>query len=711
MNTKTSAKPRGSLDDPVRFIKGVGPKRAALLQKRGLNTIRDCFYFLPFRYEDRRQIYKISQLAAGKQAAFMGKVVNAGSFSVGGRRKIFEIIIEDDSGIIRAKWFQFNESYMREKFKRNMNVILSGQPERDHYRGSGLHVIHPDIEVFSSNLDASLEMGRVVPVYHATEGLHPKTLRALMKNMIDHYSGLIEETLPEDLLKRHNLLSKREAIEQVHFPSNEVSLESLQKSQSPAHRRIIFEELFLVQLGLAHKRKSKSTRAKGAALKTRGETIRKFVKRLKFELTAAQKKVLSEIMNDLEQDQPMNRLLQGDVGSGKTIVALFTLLTGIDNEYQGAFMAPTEILAEQHYSNLKPDCEALGIAIDLATGAASSREKNCLLENMRNGKTQLIVGTHALIQKDVQFRKLGVAIIDEQHRFGVLQREALARKGFYPHILVMTATPIPRSLALTLYGDMDISILDELPPGRLPVGTKLFYGNRRELAYEAARQELEKGRQVYVVCPLIEESEALDLKTATEVQKYAQRLFPGHSVGLLHGRIKKEERSRIMKEFKAGALRILVATTVIEVGIDIPNASVAIIEHAERFGLSQLHQLRGRVGRGQFLSQCLLIAYYPLTEEAKARLQVMLKTNDGFLVAEEDLKIRGPGDFMGTRQSGLPELQNANLVRDIKILEAARKEAFALIDRDPHLAAPELQNLKKAFRRFMGNRLDLMGIL
>jgi len=636
-----------SLDDPVRFIKGVGPKRAALLQKRNLLTVRDCLYFLPYRYEDRSRIQKISQLAAGEQATFTGTIVNAGSFSAGRRRKIFEMIVQDDSGIIRAKWFRFNDAYMREKFKARATVILSGKPGVNRYGGSGLEIIHPNIEIFSSGDDPGLEMGRIVPVYHSTEGLHAKGLRAIFKYVVDHYCGLIEEILPDDMLRRNRLMPRQKAFMQAHLPPNGTSLARLQNFTSPAQQRIIFDELFLIQLALAFKRKRRAGQARGRRFTTRGPTIQKFVKRLRFELTGAQKKVLNQIMRDLEKDTPMNRLLQGDVGSGKTIVALITLLTGVDNGCQGALMAPTELLAEQHFLNLQPDCQALGIGIGLITSGVKGKTQ--ILNDIQAGKTAIVVGTHALIQKQVRFHKLGVAVIDEQHRFGVLQRDALARKGLHPHTLVMTATPIPRSLALTLYGDLDVSVIDELPPGRTPIDTKLCFGNKRREVYESIRREIYAGRQAYVVCPLIEETETLDLQTAVDVREDLSALFPGSTVGLIHGKIKADERSRIMSRFKAGDIHILVSTTVIEVGIDVANATVMIIEHAERFGLSQLHQLRGRVGRGGHSSQCLLIAYYPLTDEAKARLQAMLKTGDGFRIAEEDLNIRGPGDFMGTR--------------------------------------------------------------
>lgn len=700
-----------SLNDSIQYVKGVGPKRAQLLNKLNIQTVDDCLYFLPHRYEDRSQVKKIAQLEHGGQVTFVGDVINAGTFRMGRYKKIFEVIVQDDTGSIRAKWFKFNEKYFRAKFAVGLKVIMSGEPRFNSYIGSGLEIIHPDVEIVSGELVDNLEIGKVIPVYHNTEGLHMKSLRQIMKQVTDGYADLIEEFLPEEVLQKHQFPARREAIQFAHFPPGGFSEATLQSFQTPAHQRLIFEELFLIQLGLAWRKKHAGDFVRGTPLKTRGELIRKMIHLLKFELTHAQKRALAGIMSDLEKDRPMNRLLFGDVGSGKTIVALITLLTAVDNGFQGALMAPTELLAEQHYLNIQPYCEKLGVSLELVTSAANPREKKRIQENIQNGATQIVVGTHALIQKDVEFHNLGLAVIDEQQRFGVLQREAIGKKGHAPHILIMTATPIPRSLALTLYGDMDVSVLDELPPGRQPITTKLYYENKRDEAYEFLRDELDKGRQAYVVCPLIEESALLDLNTAIAVQEYLTQIFPDRKVGLIHGKLKKEERQNIMFDFKGGKIDILVATTVIEVGIDVPNATVMIIEHGERFGLAQSHQLRGRVGRGAHMSFCILIAYHPLSDEAKARLKAMLKSSDGFVIAEEDLAIRGPGDFMGTRQSGLPSLRIANLIRDIKIIETTRKEAFDLIDKDPKLEDPGHQKLKEAFQRFIGEKINLMSVI
>ncbi len=700
-----------SLTDPVQFIKGVGPKRAELLQRLGLATAEDCLGLLPFRYEDRRQVRKIAELRSGETVSFSGVIVDAGIVRMGRRRRLFEIVIEDDTGQIRAKWFKFREAYMKEKFMAGLTVLVSGKLTENKYYGVGLETLHPDIEILENEGDLQNVSGRIVAFYPSTEGLNQKSLRQIMTHVVEHYIPLVEEFIPEPVLNRQRLLTRREALLQTHCPPSDQRLNELAKFRSAGQCRLIFEEFFLLQLGLALKRRHEKTDQQGIRLKTRGPLIGKLVRQLPFELTGAQKKVLAKIMDDLEQDRPMNRLLHGDVGSGKTMVALITLLTAIDNNLQGAMMAPTELLAEQHYLNLKPYCEALGVTLDLAISALPAKEKETVRNRIESGETRLVVGTHSLIQKDVHFKELGLVVIDEQHRFGVLQREALGKKGSMPHVLVMTATPIPRSLAMTLYGDMDVCQLDEMPPGRLPITTRKYYENRRDEAYRFIDRELTKGRQAYVVCPLIEESEKVDLHTVTDVHEDLKRRYPGWKTALLHGKLKKEERQNIMMQFKNGNLQVLVATTVIEVGIDIPNATLMLIEHAERFGLAQLHQLRGRVGRGKYESHCLLVAHHPISPEAKARLAAMVTSQDGFFIAEEDLNIRGPGDLMGTRQSGLPMLRVANLVRDAEFIEPARKEALALIEHDPQLASPENQPLKSALQNIIGERAQLASIL
>ena len=699
-----------SLDDPIQFIKGVGPKKALLLEKLQLITIEDFLYFLPFRYEDRSQIKNISTLMPGEFATFIGEVLNASVIYMGRRKRVFEVIFQDETGTTRAKWFRFNETYMLGKFKTGEKIIVSGKPTAN--KRSGLEIVHPDTERVAGDATISLEIGKIVPVYHTTEGLHQKSMRSILNNVLDIYLPLVEEVIPEDILQRHKLLSRSDAFHQAHFPPSEgFTTKDLDAFKTPAQKRLIFEELFLIQTGLAFKKKHATEIKTGTAFKTRGNLIKRFVKLLPFQLTAAQKRVLAEIMEDLEKEKPMNRLIQGDVGSGKTIVALTVLLTAVDNGTQSALMVPTEILAEQHYLNIRPYCEELGIEVALVTGTLKGKERKAIYQDIEEGKTRIIIGTHSLVQKEIQFEKLGLAVIDEQHRFGVLQREAIGKKGDQPHLLIMTATPIPRSLALTIYGDMNVSFLDEFPPGRQPITTNVYYEKYQDKAYALMDAEIKLGRQAFVVCPLIEESEVMDLKAVATVFESIQSQFPHLNACLIHGKLKKEERQEIMSRFLKNEIQVLVATTVIEVGIDIPNATVMIIEHAERFGLAQLHQLRGRVGRGKHASHCLLVAYFPISEEGKARMKAMQNSRDGFEIAEEDLKIRGPGDFMGTRQSGLPVLKIANLLRDIKILDVARKEAFALIDRDPNLENPANQPLKNTVHRLLGKHLPLMEII
>lgn len=702
-----------TLNDPLQFVKGVGPKRVMLLQKLQVESVADALYFLPFRYDDRSQVKKIAELVPDEMVSFTGKIIDAGTVRMGRYRKLFEAVVQDDSGFIRVKWFQFNESYMAERIKPGKELIFSGKPTQNK-RGGGLEMIHPDTDSGPGDDSPaeSLDIGRIVPVYHCTEGLHPKALRTIMKNVVDGYIHLVEEFLPEKILKLYKFPRRGEAIQLAHFPPVDTPVDLLEKFAHPALRRLIFEEFFLIQLALAFKKRHQQITERGRSFKTRGEIIRNFFKLLQFDLTGAQKRVLGEIMTYLEKEEPMNLLLQGDVGTGKTVVALTALLTAVDNNCQAAIMAPTELLAEQHFLNIRPFCSALDIDIELVTSAGTAKEKSLIRDRIGDGTTQIVVGTHALIQKKMEFSNLGLAVVDEQHRFGVLQREAIGKKGLVPHVLIMTATPIPRSLALTLYGDMNVSFLDEFPPGRKDIETRLFYESKRENAYALMRKEMEQGRQAFVVCPLIEESESIDLKAAIDVcEELQNQRFPDLIVKLIHGKLKKEERQQIMVDFKDGKIDILVATTVIEVGIDIPNASVMLIEHAERFGLAQLHQLRGRVGRGAHASYCFLIACHALTDDGKARLNAIVKSRDGFAIAEEDLRIRGPGDFMGTRQSGMPLLRVANLLRDIKLLEQSRQEAFAIIEKDPQLESPENEKLKTVLHQTLGDQMGLMKII
>jgi ATP-dependent DNA helicase RecG len=531
-----------------------------------------------------------------------------------------------------------------------------------------------------------------------------------MKNAVDLFAPKAFSGIPEEVCQRQNLIPLSEAFRKAHFPDAEDNISLLNEGKSPAHRRLIFDELFFLEIGLALRR-SGTVMETGIAFPVTHLYTNQLCKLLPFALTPAQERVLSEIESDMRLPHPMNRLLQGDVGSGKTIVALMAGLMAIEGGYQMALMAPTEILAEQHFLNIRPLVEKLGLRTALLTSSLKKSQKETLGEEIHAGKIHMVIGTHALIQEGVEFQRLGLVIIDEQHKFGVLQRVSLKKKGYNPDVLVMTATPIPRTLAMTLYGDLEVSVIDQLPPGRGTITTRVFNEKERFRVYRILREEISKGKQAYVVYPLVEESERLDLKDATQMAKHLQRdIFPEFRVGLIHGRLKSEEKETIMADFKSQRIHILVSTIVIEVGIDVPNASVMVIEHAERFGLSQLHQLRGRVGRGKDPSQCLLIAQYPRSEEAQRRLRVMEQTTDGFKIAEEDLAIRGPGELLGTQQSGLPDFRVANFVRDIQLLGEARKEAFSIISRDPILSLPEHLFTKETLKERWKGRLELATI-
>jgi ATP-dependent DNA helicase RecG len=699
------------LAHPIQFIKGVGPNRAHMLKRLGIETIGDAFALLPRRYEDRTNLKPIHSLDVGAQATFEGTILVSGSSRTGRGKRLYEIIVGDATGTIRCLWFQFQEAYMRQRYRTGQRVIVTGEIRVNPYAGHRKEVHHPDLESLVPEESDPLHVGRIVPVYPATEGLHQKTLRSVLKRVVDEYAQQVPERLPPALRQRLRLMDASQALREVHFPSPEADIESLNRWSSQAHRRLIFEEFFLLELGLALRQRETTLEERQAAYDGSGELMRRLRARLSFHLTAAQERVLAEILDDMRRPHPMNRLLQGDVGSGKTIVAILAMLLAIESGFQAAIMAPTEILAEQHAMTMQHLLAALGVRITLLTSAMKGSRRRGFLEAVATGETDLIVGTHALIQEDVAFKELGLVVIDEQHRFGVLQRATLKRKGYHPDVLVMTATPIPRTLAMTAYGDLAVSMLDELPPGRLPVITKLCYESRRAESYDLMRGELRRGRQVYVVYPLIEESEKMDLRAATAmVDQLQQDVFSGFRVGLLHGRLKSEEKEQIMQAFSSGELQVLVSTTVIEVGVDVPNATVILIEHAERFGLAQLHQLRGRVGRGHQQAYCLLMADFPMSEEARLRLRALTESHDGFVIAERDLEIRGPGEFLGTRQSGMPELRVAHLIRDQHVLAEARREAFALVSRDPGLVSPEHEALRQAVEEHWHQKFELMHV-
>lgn len=691
----------------IQFAKGVGPKREKLLEKLGICTIYDALLAIPWRYEDRSRISPIMQAIAGSNATVEGEIIGADVIiTPRKRKKLFELTVSDSSGMITGRWFRFNENYFKSIFRPGKRVILSGLVEINRYAGCGKEISHPDYEILSGGDDDRIHTGRIVPIYPSTEGLNQKTLRTIMKHIVDVFCPEVDDPLPVGIRKKLHLSDFAQAIAQVHFPESDIDISLLNDFKSAGHRRLIFDEFFFLQLGLALRRESISGQPVGISFHRSSSLVPRLLKTLPFALTPDQKKVFAEIERDMMQPLCMNRLLQGDVGSGKTVVAALSLLTAIENGYQAVIMAPTEILAQQHDRTFKKWLEPLGIQTALLT---RGRARKNLLETISSGKIPVIAGTHALIQEKVLFHNLGLVIIDEQHRFGVLQRGMLTRKASRrPDVLVMSATPIPRSLALTVFGDLRVSTIGHLPPGRTKIITRVVFEHDREKLYDFLKREIQKGNQIFIVYPLVEKSEKLDLKDATRMTEHLKsRVFPREKIALVHGKMKRQEKEQVMADFRAHHYNILVATTVIEVGLDIPNASVMVVEHADRFGLSQLHQLRGRVGRGRKQSYCFLMAMDKPGEEAKRRLKVMVQSADGFHIAEKDLEIRGPGDFIGTRQSGLPDLRIANIIRDQELLQAARDEAFSLVENDPEIKSAENQNLRKALSAKWQGKLDL----
>ena len=646
-------------------------------------TVEDLLHYLPMRYEDRSNLARISQLQDGQTASVEVMVRVGGIIPLkGGRLKMYEFIATDGEAQARAYWW--NQIYLNKVFHRGSRVILYGQWKLNKYKGY-YEVENPEYEILTDDDEdpetTAIHTARRVPIYRKLGDYRTRQLRTIFHHLFKNIEKETAESLPEEVIGRCSLIPRMEALRKVHFPADDSPIDDYNLARSPAHRRLIFEEFFWLSLALGLRRGERVSEPKGEIIEIT-ERIREAVRSiLPFHPTDAQKRALKEIVEDMTSDKPMNRLLQGDVGSGKTIVAVQAMVIAIENGYQTALMAPTEILAEQHARNVRKWLAHTPYRIELLTGSLKAKEKRAAQEAVAAGDADLIVGTHALIQEAAQFRKLGFAVIDEQHRFGVLQRAELRRRGMNPDVLVVTATPIPRSLAMTVYGDLDVSIIDEMPPGRTPVSTHVRGEEKREKIYEFVRNQIKKGRQTYVVYPIIEESEKLDLRNATEMyENLRQEIFPEFNVGLLHGKMKPVEKEAVMLAFSANKIQILVATTVIEVGVDVPNASVMLIEHAERFGLSQLHQLRGRVGRGAAESFCILLAQFQKTKEARERLKIMEETTDGFKIAEKDLEIRGPGEVMGTRQSGIPAFRVANIVRDQKILEIARREAGYILN-------------------------------
>ena len=685
------------LQGSLQYLKGVGPRRAADLRRAGLTTVEDLLYRFPIRYEDRSSFQTIASLRPNVPASVSGEVLSCGVRPTRRPRfKIFELLLRDSTGSMRAIWF--NQPFLKDVFRPHQRVILYGKLELNSF---GLQMQSPQYEIVGrESVDGkdgieggeaeapegaegaeALHVGRIVPVYEKTGTLTTKMQRALVHQALETLPAELPDPLPSAVRRRRQLLDRRSALEQAHFPPAGASIQQLNAFRSPAHQRLIFEEFFLFQLGILLRRRRGDAERKARPVVVT-DAVRDAVRRvLPFKLTGDQKTAIREIVTDMQRPQPMNRLLQGDVGSGKTIVALMAALVAMENGLQAAFMAPTEILAEQHYFNIRRLLESSRFRIALLTGNTPARKRRELLAELAGGSIHKVIGTHALVQEDVGFRELGLAIIDEQHRFGVLQRATLRAKGLHPDVLVMTATPIPRTLALTTYGDLDVSIMREMPPGRHPIATTARPESRRDEVYAFVRREIEQGRQTYIIYPLVEESAKVDLKAATEMADHlAHDVFPQFRVALLHGRMKQDAKDRVMSAFVRGEFDILVSTTVIEVGVDVPNASVMVVEHAERFGLSQLHQLRGRVGRGAYKSYCVLLYQSPLLEQGRERLKALAETSDGFEIAERDLQLRGPGDFFGTRQSGMPTLRAGDLLRDHAVMEDARREAVQALD-------------------------------
>ena len=677
---KTSLqKVKPAKETDVMYIKGVGPKVAYKLNKLGIYTAQDLIMYFPKKHIDYSSRTLIRDLKEGENTTIFGYIKSVSAFNTKNNLAVVKVAVTDESGRLDLSFFhaksnRFMLERVKAQFPTNAGIMLSGSVKRNNYDGK-LTFDKPNYSImtgeFLEDKNSNLNLARIVPIYSVCEDLSIKVLRRAIYNAIQTYKNEIENVIPDFIREKYGILDKKTAVEQIHFPE---TMELLEQSRFS----LIFEELFLIQLKLVRLREQNAHNHSALALRIKENgLVRQFIDNLPFELTGGQKRAVNEILHDLNSDIPMARLLQGDVGSGKTVVAAIMLLAGVENGYQGVLMAPTEILAQQHYNNLLQWLTPMGISVGLFLGSQGKKEREKFRTDLRNGQMNIAIGTHALIQEGVDFNNLGAIVVDEQHRFGVKQRNVLKKKSQNPQILTMTATPIPRTLALTVHGDLDLTIIDELPKGRKPIKTSLVTSHRG--VYELIKQEIESGRQAYVVYPLIEESETLSAKAATiEAERLQNDVFPQFKIGLLHGKLKNDEKDKVMKDFKDKKYDILVSTTVVEVGVDVPNATVMLIENAERFGLSQLHQLRGRVGRSDLQSYCILHTSTK-SQETKERLNIMTQTNDGFVIAEKDLQLRGPGEFLGTRQSGLPDLIISDIVRDAKILEMARNEAIDFV--------------------------------
>jgi ATP-dependent DNA helicase RecG len=706
-----------ALQTPLRFLKGIGPKRAEGLERLGLKTIEDLLYHLPFRYEDRRLIKSIREASLGLEESFVGEILGLQrKYNPRRRTQVLVGSLADESGTLGLFWYRA-PTYLINGLAKGQRLFVHGRVEAGP--AGQKRIIHPEFEVLESRDTDALK--RIVPVYVHPAGLSLPLLRKWMIQALNLYGRYLPDSVPPGIRERRRLVSVSTAMTQVHEPSASADFPELNNCASVAHRALVFDELFCLQMGLCL-RKKRRARTEGVPVSTeRRDLAARMIELLPFRLTGAQQRVLREIDHNMTSAQAMQRLVQGDVGAGKTMVAWFASLRVIESGSQVVWMAPTELLAEQHFRNVRGYAEALGVSAALLTGSQTKKDRKAILEGVARGEILFVVGTHALIQEGVRIPRLGLGVIDEQHRFGVVQRLSLQRLlpsseidpiGRQPHMLLMSATPIPRSLAMVLYGDLEVSFLDEMPPGRLPICTKVYDGQSRRAIYELMLKELEAGHQAFVVYPLVEASEELaQVRDASQMaEKMSRGVLKKFGVGLVHGKMAVAERDAVMRSFRDGALGVLVATTVIEVGIDIPNATVMVIDHAERFGLSQLHQLRGRVGRGSAPGFCLLLNRAPRNPLAERRLGIMERESDGFQIAEADLAMRGPGEFLGTRQSGLGDFRLANLVRDAKILTEARKEAEAWLERDPELKSPESLCIRDVLLHRWGQRLQLGGV-
>ena len=711
---KSAARPQPSvalkLDSPIIAVRGISDKLAPRFSKLGVRTVRDMLYFFPRRHIDYSKRQSVATLEVGQEQTVVANIWQANETRPGGRRSA-EAVIGDESGNMKVVWF--NQPYMARQLRTGEQYVFSGKVSL--YKGIKVFIA-PEYEILSG--DDLTHTGRLIPVYSLTEGLSPRMVRRIIKEVVETCSAQLVDFMPQEVMAEAGLIGLQQAIRQAHYPDDDVA-------KDQARRRLAFDELFIIQLGVLSRRKDWRESGKANRIAAKDNVLEPFLASLPYTMTGAQARSLNDIMSDLAKVKPMSRLLQGEVGSGKTVVAVAALLAAAASRYQGAFMAPTEILAEQHFSTISHILSSCGrldkdegslrtfsalldrpVTLALLKGSMKKSEKNAAYERIASGDVDIAVGTHALIQEEVEFKKLGLAIVDEQHRFGVMQRAALRQKGPTPHLLAMTATPIPRSLALTLYGDLDLSVIDELPAGRQVIKTKWLASDQREMAYRFIRKQVQEGRQAFIICPLISDSEAIEAKAAvSEHERLSREVFPDLKLGLVHGRLKPSDKENAMRNFRSGEFHILVATPVVEVGIDIPNATVMLIEGADRFGLAQLHQFRGRVGRGEHQSYCILLAESP-SPESRERLSLLESVHDGFVLAEEDLRLRGPGDFFGIRQSGLPDLKMARL-SDMKLLELARKEAIKIFKVDSSLSSPEHRLLKEQMSRVWGDGVTM----